>query len=99
MLHASQLLKFMWGEAMKHTLYLKERNLIKALNGMTPYEAFYSRKPDLVGLHEFNKPWSLHGLVDSLGTPQTVFHGLHEDSPWTPYLIKAHYLIKISVKK
>ena len=41
MLHASQLLKFLWGEAMKHTVYLKNRTLTKALNGMTPYEAFY----------------------------------------------------------
>ena len=76
MFHANQLLKFMWGEAMKHTLYLKERNLINALNGMTPYEAFYSRKPDLEGLHEFNKPQSLHGLVDSMRTVRT-HRGLH----------------------
>ena len=28
--------------------------------------------------------WSLHGLVDSMGTPQTVFHGLLMDSVRPP---------------
>jgi hypothetical protein len=53
MLHASQLPKFLWGEAVKHTVYLKSRTLTKALDGMTPYEAFYGKKPNLAGLHEF----------------------------------------------
>ena len=58
MLHASQLPKFQWGEAMKHTIYLKNQTSTKALNGITPYEAFYGTKPNIVGLHEFgNKVW------------------------------------------
>ena len=58
MLHASQLLKFLWGKAVKHTIYLKNQTLTKALNGITPYEVFYGKKPNLAGLHEFgDKVW------------------------------------------
>jgi hypothetical protein len=38
-LHASQLPKFLWGEAVKHAVYLKNRTSTKALDGKTPYEA------------------------------------------------------------
>ena len=58
MLHASQLPKFLWGEAVKHAIYLKNRTLTKALNGITPYEVFYGRKLNLAGLHKFgDKVW------------------------------------------
>src|ERR1700723_2342239 len=53
MLHASQLLKFLWGEAVKHTVYLKNRTSTKALNRMTPFEAYFGKKPNLTGFHEF----------------------------------------------
>ena len=65
MLHASQLPKFLWGEAMKHAVYLKNRTSTKALNGMTPYEAFYGTKPNIAGLHGFgNKVW-VHTMAGS----------------------------------
>ena len=58
MLHASQLSKFLWGEAMKHAIYLKNWTLTKALNGVAPYEVFYGKELNLVGLHEFSdKVW------------------------------------------
>ena len=65
MLHASQLLKFLWGEAVKHAVYLKNRTLNKALNGMTPYEAFYGMKPNITGLHEFGKKVWVHTMAGS----------------------------------
>src|ERR1700678_755548 len=58
MLHASGLPKFLWGEAIKDAIYLKNRTFTKALNGITPYEAFYGTKPNLRGLPEFGcKVW------------------------------------------
>ena len=58
MLHASQLPKFLWGEAIKHAVWLKNRTSTKALGGKTPYEAFYGTKPNLRGLPEFgSKVW------------------------------------------
>ena len=58
MLHASGLPKFLWGEAIKHAVYLKNRSATKALDGRTPYEVFHNRKPNLRGLPEFGaKVW------------------------------------------
>jgi transposase InsO family protein len=58
MLHASQLPKFLWGEAVKHAIYLKNRTSTKALDGKTPYEAFFGVKPNLRNLPEFGtKVW------------------------------------------
>ena len=65
MLHASQLPKFLWGEVMKHAIYLKNRTLTKALNRMTPYEAFYGKKPNLAGLHEFGDKVWVHTTIGS----------------------------------
>ena len=53
MLHASQLPKFLWGEAVKHAIYLKNRTSTKALDNKTPFEVFYGVKPNLCGLPEF----------------------------------------------
>ena len=58
MLHASQLLKFLWGEAVKHAVYLKNRTSTKSLNGKTPYEVYFGKKPNITNLHEFGcKVW------------------------------------------
>ena len=43
MLHASQLLKFLWGEAVKHMVYLKNRTSSKALDGKTPFEVYFGK--------------------------------------------------------
>src|SRR5882762_222356 len=65
MLHASQLPKFLWGEAMKHAVYLKNRTSTKALDGKTPYEAFFGKKPNLTDLHEFGSKVWVHSLGGS----------------------------------
>jgi hypothetical protein len=51
MLHDSGLPKFLWGEAVRHATWLKNRTSTKALNGQTPYEAMTGKKPNLAGLH------------------------------------------------
>ena len=53
MLHASQLPEFLWGEAVKHAIYLKNRTSTKALDNKTPFKVFYGVKPNLRGLPEF----------------------------------------------
>jgi len=47
MLHASGLPKFLWGEAARHTVWLKNRTPTKVLAGKTPYEAALGQMPDL----------------------------------------------------
>jgi len=65
MLHAGQLLKYLWGEAVKHAVYLKNRTSTKALDGKMPYEAYFGTKPNLAGLHEFGcKVW-VHNMGGS----------------------------------
>lgn len=54
MLHASKLPKNLWGEAINHAVWLKNRTPTKSLpNGKTPYEMLYKKKPDLSGLREW----------------------------------------------
>lgn len=53
MLHASKLPRFLWGEAARHAVWLKNRTPTKALNGKTPYEAAFHKKPDLSHIHEW----------------------------------------------
>ena len=47
MLIVSGLPRYLWGEALLHTIWLKNRTLTKALNGCTPYEALTSSPPDM----------------------------------------------------
>jgi transposase InsO family protein len=51
MLHASGLPKFLWSEAVRHAVWLKNRTSTKALDGRTPFEALTGQKPDLSNLH------------------------------------------------
>ena len=53
MLHDSQLPKFLWGEATKHAVYLKNCTWTCALGDTTPFKILTKRKPDLANLH----PW------------------------------------------
>jgi len=51
MLHDSQLLKFLWGEALNHAVYLKNQTWTPVLKGTTPYKVLTGSKPDLSTLH------------------------------------------------
>ncbi len=42
-----------WGEAISTITYLKNRSPTTALKGITPYQAWYGKKPDLSNLHVF----------------------------------------------
>src|SRR5277367_524644 len=59
LLHSSKLPKNLWGEAVNHAVWLKNRTPTRALpDGKTPYEMLYGRKPDLRNLEEWgSKVW------------------------------------------
>jgi Reverse transcriptase (RNA-dependent DNA polymerase)/gag-polypeptide of LTR copia-type len=65
MLHASGLPKFLWGEAVKHANYLRNRTSTKALDGKTPYEMKFGTKPNLAGLHEWGAKVWVHDKTGS----------------------------------
>ena len=53
MLHDSELPKFLWGEAAKHAVYLKNHTWTRALGETTPFKILMKKKPNLANLH----PW------------------------------------------
>ena len=53
LLSASGLPASLWGEALKHMVWIRNCSPAKALNGMTPYEALYEKKPSLKGAREW----------------------------------------------
>jgi transposase InsO family protein len=58
MLHSSGLPRFLWGEAVKHAVYLKNRTATRALVNKTPFEMAMGKKPDLTNLHVWGcKVW------------------------------------------
>ena len=65
MLHTSQLPKFLWGEAIKHAVWLKNQTSTRSLGGKTPYEVYYGKKPSLRGLPEFGSKVWVHTPEDS----------------------------------
>ncbi len=58
MLHAAGLPNNLWGEALKHAIWLKNRTSSKAIGGHTPFEVFHKSKPDLRDIQEWGcKVW------------------------------------------
>ena len=47
LLHASGLLKYLWGEAAHHVIWLKNWTPTKVLNGLTPFKVAFGTKPNL----------------------------------------------------
>ena len=58
LLHVSGLLKTLWGEVAHHIVWLLNCTTIKAVDGKTPYEATFVKKPDLWQVREWgDKVW------------------------------------------
>lgn len=55
LLHASGLPKNLWAEAACHVVQLLNRTMTRAVEGMTPYEADFGKKPDLGSVHEWGE--------------------------------------------
>ena len=47
----SGLPKFLWKEALKYAMWIRNRTTTHLLDGITPYEAFYGVKPDISDIH------------------------------------------------
>jgi len=65
MLHESGLPKFLWGEALKYAVYVKNCTWTQALKNMTPYEVLTGMKPDILNLRIWGQKVWVH---DDKGT-------------------------------
>jgi len=79
MLHASGLPKFLWGEALMHSVYIKNRTWTRYLISTTPYEVLYGSKPDLSNLH----PWGCKVWVHD--TNGTKLDGRMKEGRWVGF--------------
>ena len=60
MLHAADLPKNLWGEAINHAVWLKNRTSTRVLGNVTPYERLYGDKPNLGGVPEWGQRIWVH---------------------------------------
>ena len=68
LLHSSGLPKSLWGEAACHIVWLMNRTLTKAINGMTPYKAAFGKKSDLKDIRKWGeKVWVCTETGSKLG--------------------------------
>jgi len=69
LLHASGLPKYLWGEAARHVVWLLNRTTTKAVEGITPYEAAFGKKPNLKGVREWVRRfgYALRRVTNSVG--------------------------------
>lgn len=47
--------KFLWEEAVSYANFLRNVSPTRALSGITPYEAFWGKKPDISHVHQFGR--------------------------------------------
>jgi len=52
LLHASRLPKLLWAHAVSHVVWLMNQTSSKAIEGTTPFELVYGKKPDFRVLRE-----------------------------------------------
>ncbi len=55
-----QLPFLLWGEALRHAVWIQNRVATSALKGMSPYEALFGKKPDLSKLRRFGENVWVH---------------------------------------
>ena len=67
--HDSGLPKSLWGEALRHTTWLKNQTATRALDGKMPYEALYGRPPDLSALRDWGSRVLMHDPTRSKLSP------------------------------
>ena len=83
-LHASRLPKTLWGEALLHVVWVKNRSATRALDGKTPYEMLYGKKPHLGDLLVWGaKCWILDHTGSKLDNHAKEGHWVGYDSEST----------------
>ncbi len=60
MLHDAKLPKFLWGEALCHAVFVKNRTWTRSLKDTTPFEMLTGSKPDLSNIHPWGCKVSVH---------------------------------------
>jgi hypothetical protein len=72
-LHHSGLPKSLWGEALQHAVWLKNRTSTRVLGVITPFERLYGHKPNLAGVPEWGQRVWVRNLkgskLDARGLP------------------------------
>ena len=71
LLHMAALPPNMWGEALRHSTWLKNRTSTRALGGMTPWQALYGTPPDLSHLKHFGEKVWVHDPTGLKLDPRT----------------------------
>jgi hypothetical protein len=80
MLWAAGLPRYLWGEALLHVTYLKNRTSTKALDGRTPYKAVNGGPPDLRDLPEWGcKVWVHDNKTGKVGVRAKEGHWVGYD--------------------
>ena len=65
LLHESGLPRFLWGEALQHVVYLKNRTWTKSSPNATPHEILTGKKLDLSNLHSWGSQVWVHDTKGS----------------------------------
>ena len=65
MLHDSELPHFLWAEATKHAVYLKNWTWTQTLGDTTPFEILMGKKPDLSKIHPWGCKVQVHDMSGS----------------------------------
>jgi hypothetical protein len=65
LLHTSSMLQNLWGEALCHSTWLKNRTSMQALGGKMPWQAVYSTLLNLIGLKCFSETAWVHDTSGS----------------------------------
>jgi transposase InsO family protein len=60
MLHQSGLPEYLWGEAVQHAVWLKNRSSTRVLGDVTPLERLTGIKPNIAGVPEWGQPVWVH---------------------------------------
>ncbi len=60
LLHMAGLPQSMWGEALRHSTWLKNRTSMRGLGGKTPWQVLYRTPPDLSRLKHFGEAVWVH---------------------------------------
>src|SRR6266508_4358749 len=101
MLIAKNLPAFLWDEAVSHATYLRNRAPTRALKGITPYEAWTGKKPDVSHFREFGcDVWVLDETKNKSKldprSKKMVFVGFEDGSKAIRYWDKETRKIKVS---
>jgi hypothetical protein len=60
MLHQSSLPKMLWGEALNHTIWLKNHSLMQVIGNTMPYKQVYKCKPNLASIPKWGQQVWVH---------------------------------------